>query len=105
LLYKVCFITDFELETGFRFGGGEVYRIKEQEELLGTFRKLLDDQKVGLIAVQEDFFPEIKKSCQKELKRGWPLVIPFPSASKPEKERDHVAEMIKEAIGYYVKLR
>lgn len=105
MLYRVCFITDTELETGFRLGGAEVYGVRDQKELLQTFRLLVADEKVGLIAVQENFFPELKKSFQKELRSGWPLVIPFPSAAIQEEKRDHVAEMIKEAIGYYVKLR
>jgi vacuolar-type H+-ATPase subunit F/Vma7 len=104
-LYKVCFITDSELETGFRLGGGEVFSVKDKSELLDIFRKVLSDEKVGLIGIQEDFFPEIKRSFAKELKDGWPLVIPFPSASLKEGKKDHIAEMIKEAIGYYVKLR
>jgi len=105
LLYRVCFITDTELDTGFLLGGAEVYRVKGQKELLETFRSLISEKKIGLIAVQEDFFPELKKNFPKELKSGWPLIIPFPSAKVQEKKRDHIAEMIKEAIGYYVKLR
>lgn len=98
-------MTDHELETGFRLGGGEVFVVKDNHELIEVFRKLLSDEKIGLIGIQEDFFSVIKKSFQKELKDGWPLVIPFPSPALAEGKKDHVAEMIKEAIGYYVKLR
>ena len=105
MLYKVCFLTDTELDTGFLLGGAQVYRVKDKNELVETFHALISDKKIGLIAVQEDFFPELKKHFQKELKSGWPLIIPFPSLKVQERKRDHVAEMIKEAIGYYVKLR
>jgi vacuolar-type H+-ATPase subunit F/Vma7 len=93
------------LDTGFRLGGGEVFSVRSKDQLFETFRRLIADEKVGLIGIQEDFFSEIKRSFAKELKEGWPLVISFPSEIFEGKKRDHVAELIKEAIGYYVKLR
>jgi len=105
LYSRICFLADQDLGDGFGLGGVEVLTTNHIEEAFKTIRKLLQTKEFGLIAVPEDWLAGIEKEFQREWQgREWPLLIPYPSAKGPA-AKDHIAEMVKQAIGYYVKLR
>lgn len=106
MFYRVCFLTDQDISTGFRLGGADVVAVKNEEDCLRAFQELLQDSRIGLIVIQENFLPSIEREYSRKLKqRDWPLIISYPSPRPIGEEKDHIAEMVKEAIGYYVKLR
>jgi V/A-type H+-transporting ATPase subunit F len=104
-LYRVCLLADQDLASGFRLAGVGVRVVQTPKQVVDALHELMQDPQVGLVAVQEDFYPWILDTLERDLKgRDLPLVIPFPRP-QAEKGRDHIAEMVREAIGYYVKLR
>ncbi len=79
---------------------------RNEEECLKAFSELLSDSRIGLIVIQENFLQLIEREYSRKIKqRDWPLIISYPSPRQIGEEQDHIAEMVKEAIGYYVKLR
>jgi len=104
-LFRVSLLTDRDLASGFRLAGVEVYSAQNRAEVEAAFRMMLENPQIGLIGVQEDYLPWIEEAFEHRLKgMDLPVVIPFPRPCAV-KGADHIAEMVKEAIGYYVKLR
>lgn len=104
-MFRVSLLTDRDLASGFRLAGVDVHSAQGRAEVEAAFRTMLEDPQIGLIGVQEDYLPWIEEAFEHQLKgRDLPVVIPFPSP-RTVKGTDHIAEMVKEAIGYYVKLR
>ena len=99
-------ITDPETATGFRLAGVEVREATTPQEAFEHLRQLaaLD---YGLAAVNEALLEGLDEDLARLMRgREMPIVVPFP-ASKAEIEsgEDYISRLVKEHIGFYVKLR
>lgn len=61
----------------------------------------------GIIAINEALLDSIEEDLRREMReRDLPIIIPIPAArAKVESGEDYIARLVKEHIGYYVKLR
>ena len=105
-MYRMAVITDPETATGFRLAGVEVREAATPQEALEHLRQLaaLD---YGLAAVNEALLEGLDDDLARLMRgREMPIVVPFP-ASKAEIEsgEDYISRLVKEHIGFYVKLR
>jgi V/A-type H+-transporting ATPase subunit F len=99
-------ITDPETATGFRLAGVEVREAASPQAALEHLRSLLLLD-YGLVAVNEDLLVGTDAERARLMRgRDLPIVLPFPAA-RPQMEsgEEYISRLVKEHIGFYVKLR
>jgi len=105
-LYKVAVITDSETATGFRLAGVEVREASTPAEALDLIRQYTAAG-YGLLAVNEDLLQGTEEARARILRgRDLPVIVPVPPArAKLESGEAYIARLVKEHIGFAVKLR
>lgn len=105
-MYKFSVITDPESATGFRLAGAEVREAMTPREALEHLRHFtaLD---YGLVAVNEALLEGTGDERARLLRgRDLPMIVPFPAPqAEIESGEAYVQRLVKEHIGFYVKLR
>jgi V/A-type H+/Na+-transporting ATPase subunit F len=105
-LYRLAVITDPETATGFRLAGVEVREAASPQAALEHLRALvvLD---YGLVAVNEDLLAGTEAERARLMRdRDLPIILPFPAAREQlESGEEYISRLVKEHIGFYVKLR
>jgi len=111
--YKVIVITHPELAPGFRLTGvavEEAENVSEAEELIENVLRM--GEEYGLIFMDENLVMNINPRLNTKLEdKGVPLLIPFPAQEiyswlkKKEDEEDYASYLIRNAIGYKIKLK
>lgn len=106
MAYRTAVITDPETATGFRLAGVEVHEADSPHRVLEHLRLLLSLD-YGLIAVNEDLLAGTDDERARLLRdRDLPIIIPFPAPrAQLETGEAYIARLVKEHIGFYVKLR
>lgn len=99
-------ISDAETATGFRLAGVEVREAASPEQTLEHIRTLLTLD-YGLIAVNEDLLKGLDEDLDRLMRdRDTPIIIPFPAPrAQLESGEEYISRLVKEHIGFYVKLR
>lgn len=99
-------ITDPETATGFRLAGVEVHEAASPAEALQHLRRLAA-LGYGLAAVNEALLEGAEEELARLMRgRDMPILVPFPAPSaQVESGQDYIARLVKEHIGFYVKLR
>jgi V/A-type H+-transporting ATPase subunit F len=105
-LYKLAIITDGESATGFRLAGAEVREAATAQEALEHLRHFVSLD-YGLIAVNERLLEGTEDERARMLRgRDLPIIVPVPAPqAEIEGGEAYVARLVKEHIGFYVKLR
>lgn len=105
-MFRLGVITDPETATGFRLAGAEVREAGTSLETLEHLRHfvMLD---YGMVAVNETLLEGAEEECARLLRdRDLPIIVPFPAPHAQIESGDaYVARLVKEHIGFYVKLR
>ena len=93
---------------GFRLAGLEPAEAADCEEGGRRLALLLEDEEAGVILVQDDFYAALPDAARRGLaRRALPLLVPFPAPSwtrAPEGPEAFIAELLRQAIGYRVRL-
>jgi V/A-type H+-transporting ATPase subunit F len=105
-LYKTAVITDSETATGFRLAGIEVREAGTPQEALEAIREYAAAG-YGLLAVSEDLLTGTEDARARLLRgRDLPLIVPLPPArAKLESGEAYIQRLVKEHIGFAVKLK
>ena len=105
-MYKVAVITDSETATGFRLAGVEVREASTPAEALDLIRQYTAAG-YGLLAVNEDLLQGTEEARARILRgRDLPVIVPVPPPrAKLESGEAYIARLVKEHIGFAVKLR
>jgi V/A-type H+/Na+-transporting ATPase subunit F len=105
-MYKVAVITDTETATGFRLAGVEVREADSPERALELIREYMNAG-YGLLAVNEDLLRGTDDARTRLLRgRDLPLIVPLPPArANLESGEAYISRLVKEHIGFTVKLR
>ena len=105
-MYKVAVITDSETATGFRLAGVQVREAATPEEALALIREYAQAG-YGLLIVNEDLLRGTDEARARILRdRDLPIVVPLPPArAKLESGEAYIARLVKEHIGFAVKLK
>jgi V/A-type H+-transporting ATPase subunit F len=106
MAYRVAVITDPETATGFRLAGADVFEADEPGSAVEALRSVVD-QDYGLVAVNEALLAGAETEVARVLRgRDLPVLVPFPAPkAKLESGEEYIARLVKEHIGFYVKLR
>lgn len=99
-------VTDPETATGFRLAGVEVREAATPPEALEHIRSLINLD-YGLVAVNEALLEPLDEELSRAMRgREMPILVPFPAPkAQVESGEDYIARLVKEHIGFYVKLR
>lgn len=107
-MYKLVVLTDRETAYGFRLAGVDVVEADNQEEANRLLTSLINDDRSGIIALNEEYMGGIDDRLRRKIDRLYrPLVIPIPAEKKVEGESDradYIRRLIRRAVGFDVKL-
>jgi V/A-type H+-transporting ATPase subunit F len=105
-LYRLAVVTDSETATGFRLAGVEVREAATPREALEHLRHFVSLD-YGLVAVNERLLEGTEDERARLLRgRDLPIIVPVPAPqAEIESGEAYVARLVKEHIGFYVKLR
>ncbi len=105
-MYRVAVVTDTETATGFRLAGVEVREADTAAAAL-THLKTLLSQDYGVVAINEELLKGIEEDLDRAMRsREMPIIVPFPAPkAKLESGEEYIARLVKQHIGFYVKLR
>jgi vacuolar-type H+-ATPase subunit F/Vma7 len=94
--------------AGFRLAGFDPLMAENPADGARHLAALLDEPEAGVVLVQEDFYAALPSAAHRGLaRRSLPLVVPFPAprllpvAESPDA---FIAELLRQAIGYRVRL-
>ena len=106
MAYRVAVFTDAETATGFRLAGVEVREAADAKAALEHLRALVSVD-YGLLAVNEALLQGTEDEVARLMRdRELPIIIPFPAPkAQLESGEDYIARLVKEHIGFFVKLR
>ena len=98
-----------ELASGFALAGLAPVEAAGGDEAAQQVEALLGRPEVGVILIEEPLHDGLPEELRRQLgRRPLPMVVPFPTpswagpAAKPE---DYIVEILRQAIGYRVRLR
>ena len=111
--YKMIIVTHPELAAGFRLAGVEVFEAHGREDVNHIIGDVMrnKDYGVGIIGIDEELNSQVDPQIIEELEeRGLPLLIPFPAAAvysweREKREESYAANLVRNAIGYHIKLK
>lgn len=108
---KVIIVTNPEMVSGFGLAGVEVQEARNGEEATAIVSRIMSvGREFGIIGIDEDLHAQIDPDLLEEIEEvGIPLLITFPTAGiysldKLKQEDDYTANLIRNAIGYHIKL-
>lgn len=106
--HRVGVVADPVVALGFRLVGLEPRVVDSARSAADELDAMLRDPRWGVILVQEDLMPNPEPASVTRSKSGLPILVPFP---RPGRERPageaeaYVAELLRRAVGYRVRLR
>jgi vacuolar-type H+-ATPase subunit F/Vma7 len=106
--HRVSVICDHPVSFGFRLAGLRPQPAAGPAEAGRLLAELIEDDRWGVILVQEDLVPDLGSASRRRLRTGLPLIIPFPGPSRdrpPGEAEAYVTELLRRAVGYRVRLR
>jgi vacuolar-type H+-ATPase subunit F/Vma7 len=100
---------DPAVASGFRLAGLAPVEAAGAGEGASRLERMLADADAGVVLVQEDFYAGLSGAAQRALaRRPIPMVVPYPAPTWAPPARGpeaFIAELLRQAIGYRVKLR
>jgi len=105
---RLAIITDSGTATGFRMAGAETFEVRDNRELQAKVLELIHTGSYGLIAVNDRLAGDLGEDVARALKnKALPVVLPFPVPREGQvmSGEQYLAKLVKDAIGFYVKLK
>lgn len=98
-----------EVAAGFMLAGLPVVETVSVEQALDAFRELVEEPAVAVVLVENSFHDQLPEDLRRLLSRKpLPMVVPFPGpvwAARPEAAESFIVELLRQVIGYRVRLR
>lgn len=98
-----------EVAAGFALAGIATVGAGSAGEATARMRELLDAPEVGVILMDEAFHRQLPDDLRRQLaRRPLPMVVPFPGVDwkvAPEAAESYIVELLRQVIGYRVRLR
>jgi len=94
--------------AGFRLAGLAPVETDTVADGIRRFRAMLDESGLGVILIEDAIHAALPDAMRRELsRRALPMVVPFPGpawTAAPEGPEAFIAELLRQAIGYRVRL-
>jgi vacuolar-type H+-ATPase subunit F/Vma7 len=106
---EVHIICRTEVAPGFELAGLQVEAVSTAEEGMRVLEELAGRPGAGVLLVQDDVYGALSPEALHELsRRPLPMVVPFPGPvweGRLEGAEAYIVELLRQAIGYRVRLR
>jgi vacuolar-type H+-ATPase subunit F/Vma7 len=105
---QVGVVSDPGVGLGFRLVGLRPRVVESSEEAKTALSEMLGEDRWGVILVQEDLVPDLEVVSRQRADGSLPILVPFPppsSVEAPGEAEAYVAELLRRAVGYRVRLR
>lgn len=105
---RVGVVADPVVALGFRLAGLRPQVVDSAEEAVVALDTMLRDTRWGVILVQENLMPDPEPVSAQRASSGLPILVSFPARGLERAVGDaeaYVAELIRRAVGYRVRLR
>jgi vacuolar-type H+-ATPase subunit F/Vma7 len=106
--HRVAVVGDPHVTLGFRLAGVRPHVVDSKEAAGGLLAAMVRESAWGVILVQEDFMPDAAPLSAPRPGGGLPILVPFPGPTRerpPGEAEAYVAELLRQAVGYRVRLR
>ncbi len=107
-MFSVVVVTSQESSHGFQLGGVQVRVAEDIAEARRQLISLINDDQVGLIALDEALMGAVDNVLREKLDRVYrPVLIPIPSRSAEEvseERRQYIRHLIRRAVGFDIRL-
>jgi vacuolar-type H+-ATPase subunit F/Vma7 len=106
--HRIAVVGDATVALGFRLAGLHPHVVESKQAAATLLSQMANDPQWGIILVQEDMMPDVTTTGRRRAGGGLPVVVPFPvpSLERPPGEAEgYVAELLRRAVGYRVRLR
>ncbi len=107
--YAVRVVCPPEVAAGFALAGLHTSSVGTLAEGNECMKELLSRPDVGVILIEERLHAALSNDIRRELaRRPLPIVVPFPGPSwvpRAEGPDSYILELLRQAIGYRVRLR
>jgi vacuolar-type H+-ATPase subunit F/Vma7 len=98
-----------EIAAGFSLGGLPTVEAATPTEGTHQVEGLMDDPQVGVVLVENALYDAFPEELRRRIgRRPLPMVVPFPGpawAARPEEAEAYIVELLRQVIGYRVRLR
>jgi vacuolar-type H+-ATPase subunit F/Vma7 len=105
--HRVAVVGDSGATLGFRLAGFRPHVVDSEEAAASLLAQLTREPVWGVILVQEDLMPGLAPATRRS-SAGLPILVPFPAPARerpPGEAEAYVAELLRQAVGYRVRLR
>jgi vacuolar-type H+-ATPase subunit F/Vma7 len=98
-----------EVAAGFALAGLSAVEASDAEDAARELAALANVATVGVVLVQSDLWEAVPEELRRTLgRRAIPMIVPFPAPRPAESgaaAEDYIVEILRQAIGYRVRLR
>jgi len=105
---RVGLVADPSVCAGFRLAGLETRPVSSREEGLAALEEMGTGAEWGVVLVQEEVMPDAVPRGLRRSRTGIPVIVPFPGPAReglPGEAEAYVTELLRQAVGYRVRLR
>ncbi len=108
---KIAVLTNPESAAGYRLGGLEVALARDGDEAREVLLRLVQSDEYALIIVSMSLLPDPYQAVRQEMRgRSLPVLLPAPVyrgavRMAGEDAEKHLRQMIRETMGYDIKLK
>lgn len=106
--HRVAVVGDATVSLGFRLTGLRPLVADSKESAAVLLAEMARDPQWGVILVQEDLMTDSVPAAPSRSDGGLPILVPFPGPARvrpPGEAEAYVAELLRRAVGYRVRLR
>jgi vacuolar-type H+-ATPase subunit F/Vma7 len=98
-----------EVAAGFALAGLRPIEAAAPEAGIAAVRELLSQPEVGVALVEDVFYDALPDDLRRQVgRRPLPLLVPFPGpawAERPAAAEVYIVELLRQVIGYRVRLK
>jgi vacuolar-type H+-ATPase subunit F/Vma7 len=98
-----------DVAAGFSLASVPVLEAATTADAVAALQQLLGDPSVGIVLMEEAFHDRLPDDIRRRVaRRPLPMVVPFPSPqweARPEAAESYIVELLRQVIGYRVRLR
>jgi vacuolar-type H+-ATPase subunit F/Vma7 len=107
--HTVCTVSRPEVAAGFELAGLRTIEARTPEEAAARLRELHEQPEVGVVLLEDSLYDKLPEDLHREFgRRPLPMIVPFPGplwAVEPESAEAYVVELLRQVVGYRVRLK
>jgi V/A-type H+/Na+-transporting ATPase subunit F len=109
MTYGVRVLSRPEIGAGFSLAGLQPVEAGSAEQARERLQDLMATPDVGVVLMEEGFYDHLPEELRRQLgRRPLPMVVPFPEpawAGRVEQADAYIVELLRQVIGYRVRLK